>query len=125
LLAEAEEIEGLSPQDPRLPMIDAILAMGEVARRIDAMDLLLVDAPPDKSFVLGDAPVALSGLSAGFATPLSPSLALGAWPNDGSGTYIRNRREADPVVVDLINRDQAERSAVIVVGPDRAVLQAL
>ena len=92
LLAEAEEIEGLSPLDPRLPMIDAILAMGEVVRRIDAMDLLLVDAPPGKSFVLGDAPVALSGLSAGFATPLSPSLALCAW----SGTYIRNRREADP-----------------------------
>jgi hypothetical protein len=125
LLAEAEEIEGLSPQDPKLPMLIALQGMGEVALRVTVMDFLLLDAPHGKTFVLGDAPVALSCLSGGFATPLSSRLALGAWPSDGSGICIRDRRQADAAIVDLINRDQAERAATVVIGPDRETLKAL
>ena len=55
LLKEAEEIEALSPQDPKLPMLLALSAMESVAMRISSMNLHLHDAPPGKSFVLGGA----------------------------------------------------------------------
>ncbi len=125
LLMEAEEIERLSPQDPRLPMLLALNGMGEVALRISAMNFYLHDAPPGKTFVLGDTPVALSRLCGAFATPLSARLAFGALPGDGSGTSILERITATPALVDLINKDQAERAAAVVVGPDPVVLRAL
>jgi hypothetical protein len=125
LLMEAEEVERLSPQDPRLPMLLALSGVREVAMRISAMDLRLYDAPPGKTFVLGDTPVALSGLSAGFATPLSARLAFVAWPGAGDGTSILDRIEANEAIVDVINRDQVERAASVVVGPDPAILKAL
>jgi hypothetical protein len=125
LLAEAMEIEGLSPQDPKLPMQLALAAVDDVAFAIAAMDLLLLDAPPGQTFVLGDAPVPLSRLSAGFATPLSADVALGAWPSTQGGQVIRDRVQADATLVEQINRYQADRANAAVVGPDPGVLKAL
>jgi hypothetical protein len=99
--------------------------VNEVTMRITPMDQCLYDAPPGKTFVLGDTPVALSGLSAGFATPLSARLAFAAQPASESGTVIRDRAEATETIVDMINQDQAKRSSQVVVGPDPVILKAL
>lgn len=125
LLAEADEIQGYSEQDPRLPMLIALAGVPEVALRYAIMDKVLLDAPAGKRFVLGDTPIALSNGSAGFAVPLTSRLALGSWPNDGSGLVLQDRKTADAATVDLINRDQASRAMKVVVGPDRATLQGL
>ncbi len=53
LLAEAEEVDQLSAQDTRLPML-SLEAMGEIGLRISAMNLRFHDAPTSKTFALGD-----------------------------------------------------------------------
>ena len=45
LLVEADEVEGLAPEDPRLPMLIALSAAPQLTQTIVAMDLMLLDAP--------------------------------------------------------------------------------
>jgi hypothetical protein len=124
LMIELQEIEGLSPQDPRLPIQDALRAFRIIACEIDKMNLELLEAPLGKSFVLGDTPLPQEKLNHGFVVPLSKTLALRARPAS-SGRIPMMKRQATAGEVDAINKMQYENALKLVIGPDPNVLKKL
>jgi hypothetical protein len=124
LLQEAGEIESLSPQDQRLPEQISLQAVNLVANAIVVQNLFLLDAPPGKSFVLSDRPLPTRDLSDGFSVALSRTLAFLALPSDGENLVVR-RLTATPEMVDLANREQAQRARSIIIGSDPEILKAL
>lgn len=125
LFKQAEQIDGLSPHDPRLPQQDAVRATMIIARAIGAMDLDILDAPSGSSFVLGDRPLPLKNLGHGFSVPLSQRLAICARPPAALGAATQHRKVATPLEVAQINSEQAKRSKSVVIGPDAALLASL
>jgi len=121
LVAEGDEVESLSPQDPRLPEQFSVLAYDRVAAKISEMRLSLLDAPPGSHFVLGDRAVPLHSVSAGFDVPLSKTLAFQATPHGGG--LPRTRRSATVVEVEEISQRQFARSTGIIIGPDYATIK--
>ncbi|MFC3182435.1 DUF4238 domain-containing protein [Cypionkella sinensis] len=124
LIAEAEEVEHLTPQDPKLPEQISLSAVNNVATQISVLNLFLLDAPKGANYVLSDRPMPLHDLAFGFTVPLSKNLALLAMPGDGR-EVIYGRREATPEMVALVNTEQADRMKSVIIGPDRAVLESL
>ncbi|WP_093638226.1 DUF4238 domain-containing protein [Paraburkholderia aspalathi] len=124
LRIELNELLSLSPQDPQLPQQEALLAQPQIATAIDAMTLTLLDAPAGEQFVLGDTPMPQSDLSHGFIVPLSKSVALKAVPSSSSQASI-GRRTATVAEVTEANREQWNCAMYVVIGADKAVLQAL
>ena len=124
LLQEADEIEELSPQDPKLHEQLSLEAVELVANAIVVQNLFLLDAPPGTSFVLSDRPLPLHDLSRGFSVALSKTLAFLALPADGE-KIVLGRRTATPEMVNRANREQAQRARSIIIGSDRHVLEAL
>jgi hypothetical protein len=122
LEAEAKMVMSLSPQDPNLPMTDALLAMNEVAEALKRLSYELITAPVGMSFALGDTPLAQSNLGLGFVVPLNKDLAVKAFP---TAIATIGRRLAMTAEVDASNRKQWEMAARIVVGPDPVQLHAL
>jgi hypothetical protein len=120
--AAAAYVGSLSPQDPQLPMTDALRALNPIAKELARMSYEVLDAPAGLTFVLSDTPLAQSQLTAGFVVPLSKAMAVRAFP---SGTPTIGRRQASPLEVAESNTNQWEMAMDIVVGPDTAVLQAL
>jgi len=125
LMEEAEKLLDLLPYDPTLPAQLSLAAVDLVTDRIAVQDLLLLDAPSDSAYVLGDHPVPLRLLSYGFDVPLSSSLAFQAIPVAlGTGAGFA-RRYATLAEVDEINRHQVARAKSVLIGPSRAVLERL
>jgi Protein of unknown function (DUF4238) len=123
LLSEAEEVEGLSPQGHRLPEQLSLSAFDLVTKAIVVQNLFLLDAPEGTNFILSDRPLPLRELARGFSVPLSRKLAFVAVPADGSGVIL-SRRPTSTKHAQLVNHAQAQRTRSIVIGPDRAVLEA-
>ena len=125
LMEEAEGLLDLLPYDPRLPAQLSLAAFELVTNCITVQNLLLLDAPTDSAYVLGDHPVPVRLLSCGFDVPLSISLAFRATPV-ASGTVAGfARRYATPAEVDEINRHQVAQAKSVVIGPSRALLEGL
>ena len=124
LAAQLDELVGLSPQDSRLPMQDALGAYALVADAIHRMQLTLLHAPANMTFVLSDTPTPQDDLSKGFAVPISKTVALLATPTAGVPTAM-TRRSAPPEEVDAINQVQWTNALNIVVGADPVVLRGL
>lgn len=120
--AAALYVRSLSPQDPRLPMTDALRALDPIAKELAKLSYEVLDAPVGSIFVLGDTPLAQSELSLGFVVPLSSSLAVRAFP---SAAPTISRRQASQQEVQDCNRGQWAMAKDIVVGADPAVLQGL
>lgn len=120
---ELQEIEGLSPQDSRLPIQDALRADELIAREIQAMSLSILDAPAGSCFILGDTPMPQSELAAGFCVPLSKTVSLEAKP--GASSLTLPRRAITPAEVGAINQVQWSNAREIVVGPDPTALRSL
>lgn len=125
LAASADVIQSMSPQDPRLPMQDALLAFDKIGTKIDVMTLVLLDASAGTPFILGDTPLPQSALEAGFCVPLSKEVALEARPAANPTPKILNRRRASAAEVASVNRDQWTNTLNVAVGPDANVLRAL
>lgn len=122
LLNQAGALEAMQPQDPQLPEQLAVLGTLPLARMIWKQGLFLLDAPSGMSFVLSDRPVPLKDLARGFSTPLSRSVAFVA---DPSYPGERTRMPAPADIVHRINAEQARRAKDVVIGPDRATLEAI
>jgi uncharacterized protein DUF4238 len=120
--AAAAFIQSLSPQDPRLPMTDALRALDPIATKLGKLSYEVLDVPSGSTFVLGDTPLAQSQLGAGFVVPLSKTMAVRAHP---AGAPAIGRRVASAAEVQSSNNAQWEMALDIVVGPDTGVLQAL
>jgi Protein of unknown function (DUF4238) len=125
LLEEAEKLLDLLPYDPRLPAQLSLAAVELVANCIAVQDLLLLDAPSDSAYVLGDHPVPIRLVSRGFDVPLSSSLAFQATPAAPGSIGGVGRRCANLAEVDEINRHQVARAKSVVIGPSRALLERL
>lgn len=123
--AEAAKIKAMSPQDPQLPMTEALLAMGGVNKALMKLSYELLDAPATSHFVLGDTPLAQSGLEAGFTVPLSKTLAVRAHVPTPGVNPVLTRRTASASEVIASNQSQWAMAAKIVVGPDAAVFTPL
>lgn len=120
--ASAAFVQSLSPQDARLPMTDALLALQPIATELGKLSYEVLDAPSGCSFVLGDTPLAQSQLSAGFVVPLSKTMAVRAY---AAPTPVIGRSVASTQEVQNCNKIQWEMARDIVVGPDAKILQAL
>jgi hypothetical protein len=125
LTEEVMEVLALQTYDPKLPMQLSLLATDIVNRAIAVQDLWLLDAPGRLAYVLGDHPVALHSLGAGFDVPLSSRLAFRASPAAPHTTAVRGRRPATPSEVRNINLNQKSRTRSVLVGNDRALLEGL
>ena len=124
LQEELNELKGLSPQDLRLPLQEALRAESMLFDVFCSMDLTLLDAPPTNIFVLGDTPISQSGIGQGFSVPLSQSIAIKVVPAN-TIQKILSRRLAIICEVDQINKEQWENAAKIVIGPDPNILKTL
>jgi hypothetical protein len=122
---EVEEVLDLQPYDPKLPMQLSLLATDLVNNGNTVQDLWLLDAPAGWAYVLGDHPVPLHSLSAGFDAPLSSGLAFRASPTPPRMTAARGRRSATLVEVQAINLNQKSRAKSVLIGNDRAILDSL
>ena len=125
LLEEAQVLEGLSPQDPQLPIQDSVRAVPLVCKCIVTMDMTLLDAPPGASFVLGDTPLPDYELGNGFTVPLSSILALKVASARNPAVPSSFRRVALAAEISAINQTQFDNAKRIVIGADHAVLAAL
>ena len=124
LLEQADEIQGMSPQDPRLPALMAIEAFPRVSQAIQAMDLILLDAPAGSEFILGDMPVPLEKLGAnGFATPLSKHVAIVALPRRSPTHLVRDRRHTSVTIVNQINAAQFAHTRTGIVGSSKTLVE--
>ncbi len=86
-----------------------------MTNRIAVQDLLLLDAPSNSAYVLGDHPVPVRLLSRGFDVPLSSTLAFRATPTASGSIGGLGRRDATPAEVDQINRRQVARANSVVI----------
>jgi hypothetical protein len=111
-----------SPQHPVFSEQDTLRAVPVVTAIISDMDFTLLDAPAG-SFILGDTLLPDRDLAHGFTLPLSASLALSASPKATDGPVLV-RRNATPAEIHESNQTQFDHSAEIVVGANRAVLEA-
>ncbi len=126
LLAEAEQVERLSPQSPALPQQLAIdpETIERVFFSLAQVTIRLLDAPPGHCFVLGDTPFPPQ-LGQGFTLPLSAGLAM-LWAPEGQEPFPDwARLVATPAQVEHSNRQQANQALRVLIGPNRAVLDAL
>jgi hypothetical protein len=124
LRRELEELRGLSEQDPRLPIQDALRATPQIAQTLSRMTFTFLDAPPGNVFILGDTPLPQEHLGQGFTVPLSKSLALQATSGNSSQTTMA-RRVATAAEVAAVNRTQWQNSLHLVVGPNATAFRAL
>ncbi len=124
LQQQATEIQAMSPQDPGLPIQDALRAYEIIANVILNMDWCILDAPVGLHFVLGDTPMPQDSLAKGFVIPLSKSVALTTTPPSGVKNSI-SRRQATSGETRVANRMQWENAKNIVIGPDAATLQSV
>jgi hypothetical protein len=124
LAAELDELKGLSPQDPQLPIQEALLAKAHICSRLKTMHFTLLDAPQGAEFVLGDTPVPQQDLLQGFSVPISKSVAVLAQPAI-SPQNIMSRRVATQQEVDEINKIQWENALETVVGSNETILKTL
>ncbi len=132
LEAQAVEVRSLSPQDPQLPMTEALRAWPDIAEMLSNLAYEVLEAPAGFTYVLGDTPLAQgrlgprpevqAQLSAGFIVPFTKSVAVRAYP---SGPTSILRRTATVAEVQACNAGQWQMAEKLVVGPDPAVLQAL
>lgn len=124
LASELEELDALSPQDPRLPEHDALRAQSLICAQLKKMEITLLDAPTGCVFLLGDTPMPQHDLQLGFSVPLSQSVAVIAQPANTIQATM-SRRYATAAEVDAVNRAQWENSLRVIVGPSDALLRAL
>lgn len=124
LAQELNELHRLSPQDPQLPEQDALRALPIICAQLQKMELTLLDAPPDKEFVLGDTPIPGQNLSDGFSVPISSSVAVLLQPATAPQATMA-RRTATKTDVDAINKTQWDNSLHVVVASSKAVLEGL
>jgi hypothetical protein len=110
------------PQDPVVPEQETLLAVPNVAAIVADMDLTLLGAPAE-SFILGDNPLPDSEIGLRFTLPLSASLAL-AGSRRSADRPAFARRPATREEISTINQTQFDNSVEIVVGANRAVLEA-
>lgn len=132
LAVEAEEVRLLSPQDPQLPMVEALHAWPDIATLLSKLSYEVLDAPAGSTFVLGDTPLAQgrlgprpevqAQLSAGFIVPFTKSVAVHAYPD---ASPAMSRRTATAAEVQTSNVAQWKMAEKLVVGADPNVLQAL
>ncbi len=125
LIAEAENIQSMTPWDPRLPEEISLEAVDFVAKRIITCNLILLDAPPGANYVLSDRPMPAKDALVGFTVPLSRSLAFLALPTTEQEDIALVRRDATPEQVGWVNKEQKQRAKSIIVGPDKETLSAL
>ncbi|HXP23763.1 MAG TPA: hypothetical protein VN807_06460, partial [Candidatus Sulfotelmatobacter sp.] len=123
LRVEFVEAEGLSPQDPKLPIQDAMRAFGLIGNVVRSLSLTILDAPAATNFVLGDTPMPQNELALGFTIPTSKSVALCFAPVAIAGV-APFRRAASPAEVRASNVTQWRDARKVVVGPDPAALRA-
>ena len=124
LLAAAEFVEGLSPNDALLPAQMAISqeTINAVNSLLENHRISILDAPTGEFFVLGDTPFPLD-LAHGFTIPLSSTLALLWEPASGDKLPPWSRRKATIKEVTDSNKIQVDNSFKVVIGPTKAVLQ--
>jgi hypothetical protein len=124
LLEEFDEVQALSPRDPKLPATDAIRALPAILAKIEPLKLTIVHAPTGTDFVLGDTPLPQSELARGFSMPISKStatIAAGTWSANSRIT----RRAASVAEVEAINREQWNNALKITLGSNANTLSAL
>ena len=124
LVATAERIGGLSPQDWMLPQVEGLLAVDPICEIIETLDISLLELDSPPFFVLGDTPLPDSDLAVGFAVPLTRKVAIKATPAIGASPNF-TRRKATPQEVDEINRWQAENFLHVMIGPSATQLREL
>lgn len=124
LAQELDELNKLSPQDPRLPEQDALRATPIICAQLQEMEFTLLDAPLGKEFVLGDTPLPQDHLSHQFSVPISKLVAVFARPAT-TPQAIMTRQTATQAEVDAVNKTQWDNSLHIVVGSSKAVLATL
>ena len=114
-----------SPQEPQLPMTDALKAMVPVSAELKHLSYEIIAAPAGLHFVLGDTPLPQSGLGQGFVVPLSKNVAVVASTVSAPAVPTIRRRAASVQEIVDSNRMQWQMAARIVVGPDQSSLTAL
>lgn len=124
---EKQALEAMtkSPQDPELPITDALKAMVSVSAALMHLSYEVIAAPSGIQFVLGDTPLPQSDLGQGFVVPLSKDVAVVANPVNAPAVPTIGRRAASVQEVADSNRTQWQMAAKLVVGPDQASLTAL
>lgn len=123
LLAQAEEVESLSPNDPRLNQQLAISpeTILHMFGKLSNHYVTIIDAPPIP-FILGDTPFA-PALFSGFTLPISSEIALLWQPGSTDKLPDFTRRPALFAEVDTSNRTQADNALTITIGPSKAALE--
>ncbi|MBB3639822.1 DUF4238 domain-containing protein [Variovorax atrisoli] len=111
----------LPPWDPELPEQEALKAHPIIQTQLEALSMLVLDAPLGSTFVIGDTPIPQDRLGAGFSVPLSKSVAVRLFP---ASTPKITRCAASASEVDAINREQWDRALHTIVGSSLAQLQA-
>lgn len=122
---QALEAMAKSPQDPELPMTEALKAMVPVSAALRHLSYEIIAAPAGLHFVLGDTPLPQSDLVLGFVVPLSKDVAVVASTVSAPAVPSIRRRAASAQEVVDSNRMQWQMAARIVVGPDQASLTTL
>lgn len=122
---QALEAMAKSPQDPELPITDALKAMVPVAQALMTLSYDVIAAPAGVHFVLGDTPLPQSDLGQGFVVPLSKYVAVVARAGNAHTVPTIGRRAASAQEVIDSNRTQWQIAAKLAVGPDQATLTAL
>lgn len=121
-LAEAvRALLDLPPWDPQLPEQEALKAQPMVQTQLEALSMVVLDAPAGNSFVIGDTPIPQDRLGAGFSVPLSNSVAVQLLPASAPQVTRRNASNSE---VDAVNQEQWDRSLHTIVGSNQAQLQA-
>jgi hypothetical protein len=123
LIAQATDIEALSPQDAQLPEVYALSAWTDVFLDYITYQVEILDAPVGYSFVLSDTPMPQWNARGGFTVPLSLSVAVVAHLDAAKEPSIV-RKTAKPFEVWAVNQEQWNRHKLIVVG-DKQVLAKL
>lgn len=121
---EFSKLNALSPQDSQLPEQLALEAQPFICDELKKMEITLLDATSNADFVLGDTPLPQDNLSHGFSIPISRSVAVWAKPAIAQQT-IMARRTATTEEITEVNKAQWDNSLYVVVGPNKAVLEAL
>jgi Protein of unknown function (DUF4238) len=124
---EKQALEAMtkSPQNPELPITDALKAMVPVSAALMNLSYEVITAPSGVYFVLGDTPLPQSNLGLGFVVPLSKDVGVVASPASAPAVPTISRRAASAQEVADSNRTQWQMAAKLVVGPDQAPLAAL
>lgn len=126
LSVELEEIKSWSPQSQELAETDTLGAFVTVCNRLHGFHMRLLDIRGNEgAYVLGDTPVPQDSLANGFTVSLSRRLAVAAFEAPKGQRPAIERCFATTDEIAVINRDQWDRHAKLIVGESRAVLKAL